>query len=262
MATGTFMVHAGGEIVDKVAVKRVTTPTATESWCPIAHDRLIDLVQGAMQNMGIAIAREQYALAKDGNLFFGLFDLKGDQPDYDLVFGLRNSHNKMFPAALSLGSRCFVCDNLAFSGEVQIARKHTRHIERDLPALVAKATAALVSSRQIEHTRIATYKTVNFDDKSAHDLIIRAAQMNYFPASDIIPVVNEWHKPRHEEFAPRTGWSLINAFTEIGKSWGKSLPQRTQRLYGLFDAACGVTSKLTALRQENNADTEITVNVN
>lgn len=144
MSNGTFMVHSGGSLVERVEVQRVVTPTPTESWCPIAHDKLVDLVQVAMRDMGLGIAREQYALAKDGNRFFALFDLKGSTPDYDLVFGLRNSHDKTFPAALSLGSRVFVCDNLAFSGEVQIARKHTRHIERDLPALVVKTPDKII----------------------------------------------------------------------------------------------------------------------
>jgi hypothetical protein len=33
------------------------------------------------------------------------------------VLGLRNSHDKRFPAGLVGGSAVFVCDNLAFSGE-------------------------------------------------------------------------------------------------------------------------------------------------
>ena len=30
-------------------------------------------------------------------------------------------------------------------------------------------------------------------------------------------VLREWHTPRHEEFQPRTAWSLFNAFTEARK---------------------------------------------
>ena len=37
--------------------------------------------------------------------------------DYSLVLGLRNSHDKTFPASLALGSQVLVCDNLSFFGE-------------------------------------------------------------------------------------------------------------------------------------------------
>jgi hypothetical protein len=177
-----------------------------------------------MAEMGLVIAAEQYALAKDGNRFFALFDLKGEQSDYNLVLGLRNSHDKTFPAAVSLGSRVFVCDNLAFSGEIQIARRHTRYIERDLPAIVAKATAALIDQRMVAHKRIDAYKGFGFDDKSAHDLIVTAARNNLFPSSDILAIANEWHKPSHPEFEPRTGWSLFNAHTEGGQALGQQPP--------------------------------------
>jgi hypothetical protein len=36
-----------------------------------------------------------------------------------------------------------VCDNLSFSGEVRLARKHTSRIEADLPALVNRAVGQL-----------------------------------------------------------------------------------------------------------------------
>jgi len=45
--------------------------------------------------------------------------------DFALVVGLRNSHDKSFPAGLVIGASVLVCDNLSFSGEVRLARKHT-----------------------------------------------------------------------------------------------------------------------------------------
>jgi|ERR1700733_484588 len=255
----SFMIHAGGSEVGIDEVRRVQMPEATDSYQPIAHERMIELVTGAMADMGLVIAQQQYALAKDGQRFFGLFDLRGDQPDYNLVFGLRNSHDKTFPAAISLGSRVFVCDNLAFSGEIQISRRHTRHIERDLPALVAKATAALVESRQVQHKRIEAYKGFEIDDRSAHDLIVNGARNGLFPASDIINVAKEWHEPTYEDFRPRTGWSLFNAFTEVAKRWGNALPMRTAKLHGVFDSACGVVSRLESLRSEATEDIQVAI---
>jgi hypothetical protein len=55
---------------------------------------------------------------------------------YQYVLGLRNSNNKRFAAGMVIGIAPFVCDNLAFSGEVKLARKHTVHIKRDLPMMI------------------------------------------------------------------------------------------------------------------------------
>ena len=60
------------------------------------------------------------------------------------MLGLRNSHDKTFPAGIVAGSAVFICDNLAFSGEVKLARKHTTHITRDLPRLVQSAVGQLM----------------------------------------------------------------------------------------------------------------------
>ena len=62
---------------------------------------------------------------------FGLLEVANCQQteDYAYVLGLRNSHDKRFPAGLAVGASVFVCDNLSFSGEIKIGRKHTRHPE-------------------------------------------------------------------------------------------------------------------------------------
>jgi hypothetical protein len=68
----------------------------------------------------------------------------------------------------------FVCDNLAFSAEIIIARKHTVFIERDLPQLVSAAMGRLGEVRQHQDERIALYKETTLSDTLAHDLMIRA----------------------------------------------------------------------------------------
>lgn len=55
------------------------------------------------------------------------------------MVGLRNSHDKRFLVGISFGSRVFVCDNLAFTGDHVVKRKHTANLKRDLPGLVHRA---------------------------------------------------------------------------------------------------------------------------
>jgi hypothetical protein len=158
--------------------------------------------------------------------------------------GLRNSHDKSYQASLALGSRVFVCDNLAFSGEVTIARKHTSHILRDLPGLMHSAVARIVGARRTMEERVAAYRACNLSDLQAHDMIVRAIDSKIVAPPKIREVLKEWRNPTHEEFAPRTAWSLFNAFTEVMKT-GYNLDgvyRRTQPLHGLFDATCFLAS--------------------
>lgn len=47
--------------------------------------------------------------------------------------------------------------------------------------------------------------------------MVEAIRANVLAASRLPKVIEAWEEPRHEEFTPRTAWSLFNAFTEIAK---------------------------------------------
>jgi hypothetical protein len=159
------------------------------------------------------------------------------------VIGLRNSHDKSFPAAIALGNAAFVCDNLAFSAEVTIARRHTRFIERDLPRVVHTAVGRLADMRGQQDLRIRSYKETELTDPAAHDLMIRAVDASVLPVTQVPAVLEEWRAPTHEEFAAdgKTVWRFHNAMTHVWKGRNlAALPRRSQALHGLLDAACGL----------------------
>src|SRR5262249_45270785 len=128
--------HAGARSATREQVAAALTPGRTRTWVPIAHAQLLDGVQSALERAGLSVVTEAHGLTRDGNRYFGLLQVVNGHADGDfgLVVGLRNSHDRRFPAGLVVGASVFVCDNLSFSGEVKLARKHTAHVERDLPS--------------------------------------------------------------------------------------------------------------------------------
>jgi hypothetical protein len=244
-----LILHAGGRLCDRNQLASCITPTGTHSHRPIPHMDLVELTADRLDQIGLKIVSQQHALSHHDNRYFGMFGLAGvgndgasAQDGYELILGLRNSHDKTFPAGLALGSHVFICDNLAFSGEVKIARKHTVNILRDLPRLVTVAVNRVASQRQTMANRIERYRNHELNDAQAHDLIVRSLDHQVITATKIEKVVREWRKPAHEDFAPRTAWSLFNAFTETMKEYSvDSMYKRSQPLHGLFDAACGVS---------------------
>ena len=155
MRSLNLMLHSGGTAVDRETVNQVVTPRATKSWVPVAHGRLVDSLYDILPSYDLKIVEASHGLGHDGDRYFGLFQVASTvaDSDYAMVFGLRNSHDKSFPAGICLGSGVFVCDNLSFSGEVNLGRKHTRFIERDLPSLFATSVGRLMSLRTQQDTR-------------------------------------------------------------------------------------------------------------
>lgn len=219
-------------------VARVHTPRPTETWTPIPHVTLIETVEDALRSTGLKIGNQVHSLSQEGDRYFGLTEVHGPQDanDYAIVLGLRNSHDKSFPVGLVAGASVFVCDNLSFSGEVRLTRKHTAHLQRDLPLLVASGVGRLLDLWHHQGERIDAYKNYRMRDKSAHDLVIRAVYVGALTNRMIPKVLKDWREPNHSEFQDRTAWSLFNAFTEVLKGNLPDLPKRTEVLHCLFDA--------------------------
>lgn len=144
-------IHAGAWSVQREQLAAVATPAPRGIWRPLAHKHLLDGVQGSLERAGLKVVAEAHALARDGDRYFGMLQLvNGHQAeDYSLVVGLRNAHDKRFPAGLVVGSGVFVCDNLAFSGEIKIARRHTTNLHRDLPAMIDAAVGRLGEGKSV-----------------------------------------------------------------------------------------------------------------
>jgi len=265
--------HCGAAAVDRKAVARVATPAPDGAHYPIPHQLLLDCVEHQIKASGMAILEEAHALTQGGARYFGMLRLAnrtadGGMPaDVSLVIGIRNTHDKAWSAALALGNHVFCCDNLAFSGEVLVGRKHTRNIERDLPLLIPRAFGALGYERDCQERRIAVYQGAPITDERAHDVIVRSLiDERIFPAANFVRIVECWRKPLHPEFAARDVWSLSNAYTEVAKpAEGKPgnlnrLSGRTRNLYGFLDREVGLHFRPRDEALEEGIEDAVTVN--
>jgi hypothetical protein len=238
-----LVLHAGAHAVPRSVVAEVQTPAATNTWHPIPHIDVVALVEQALTSRGLRVVSEQFGLWRDGARMFGVLELRNGQnaDDYALMVGLRNSHDQSFPASGLLGSKVFVCDNLAFSGEVKFTRKHTTHILRDLPQVVDRGMERLIEVRGWQERRIEAYKNYTVNDSGAHDFFVRALDAGALPITRLPDALREWREPSHEVFQARTVWSLFNAVTEVVKGRNLTeLPRRTVALHKLSDAVVGL----------------------
>jgi len=240
MSNLNLMLHCGGHQVERADLDKVTAPAASGIWHPINHNVLVEEVLGALDTAGLEVRNVAHALARNGAHYFGIMELGSDKADFTTVLGLRNSHDKSFSAQLVVGSGVFVCDNLAFSGEIKIGRKHTKQILRDLPGLVIGAVNRIPLMQVHQEQQIRLYKEQQIDHYLADHLIMEMFREDVIPPSKIRQVWNEWAEPSYIEFTEGgdTAWRLFNAVTETLKGRLGDLPARTQRLHTIIDGVC------------------------
>ncbi len=237
----TIIAHCGGQTVERPQLDLVKTPPADvdTGWTPIPHNVLLEQVLNSMTSVGYTVSDEQHVLNKNGMQYFGLLTVKYND-EYQLLIGLRNSHDKAFSAWLLCGSRVFLCDNLGFSAEIKMSRKHTRHIMRDLPGLTMTAVGKLGDMSKHQDQRFAAYKRHELTDNQADHLVVQMLRNQIIVARQIPKIINEWDNPSHPEFAAdgRTAWRLFNAVTEASKGRLNALPRATMGLHGMMDSVC------------------------
>jgi hypothetical protein len=229
--------------VDFEALMGVETPAATDSFQPIGHAQLVQFVRNALGLFGLSIVTEEHSLARDGQRYFGGFALTGkgiEGADRQIVLGLRNAHDKSFAAAICIGNRMLVCENLCFSSDIKLARRHTVNILRDIERVIADAVGRVLAHWNDMGNRILAYQNTALSNEQAENLIVSLVDCKAFPARDIYSAVQEFRNPRHEEFKGSTLWSLYNSITENLKGGDLSkLPFRTMTTQSIFDRVAG-----------------------
>jgi hypothetical protein len=276
------MIVIGKNHVTAEQLLNVVTPPETESFKPLPHHILVEYTREALNDAGFQIVEEDHVVAKDGLRYFGGFalshtSLSGDRRQ--IVCGVRNANDKSFPAAICIGNRMMVCENLCFSSEEKLTRRHTKNIMRDLRGVIVCAITRLIKAWNDMETRIKAYENVTLDEQQAAHLLLGLIDNSGLPARDFYNTILCWRNPENAatdiverntfiieqedgfgfdeegyqqalaakqaeliaEFGGDTLWGLYNAVTHVLKgSCLDKLPQRTMNMQALFDGFAGV----------------------
>ena len=215
---GLCLANPTDKFVDRNALALVPTPNPTQTWRPVPHIDVVDAVENAIANRGMAIESERFGLARDQQKMFGVITLANrSNPEWTRCIGVRNSHDRSFAAGICCGVSVLVCSNLCFGGEFVIKRRHTSGI--DLASMVEETMDALADGYLSFEERLLDLHDMPVTDDQARILVVRAAESGAIPSCDILAVFGEYLEPRHPEFRERTKWSLLNAFTEIAHKY-------------------------------------------
>lgn len=221
----SLIVHCGGRRVSLEELRQVKAPEPTATWFPVSHGDVADRVKITLLEAGFAIRKEQYALSRHDQRFFGTLEL--DAPlasGVSLLVGMRSSIDKSIPFGFCAGHSVFVCENMAFRADLLVFRKHTRYGQLRFSEAIAQAVVNLAQFREVEAARIKAMKEREVSAVRADSLILNAFDKGIISAPQLPAVLHQWRRPDFEEFAPRTYWSLFNAFTWVLHDRAKSNP--------------------------------------
>ena len=216
MVSSTLVNHCGARQVNASELATIEPPAPTRTWYPLAHRAVLDSVCSALEGAGFAICRSRLSVSHGGARFFGTLDLTTSVVEgVSLAVGIRNSNDQSFPIGFCCGQRVFVCDNLAFTSEIVVSKKHTRFGQERYLEGLARAVGSLEEYRRSSASWIERMQTRRLNNDAANSLLLQAYERKIIGLRLLPLVIAEWREPQREEYRSRTAYSLFNCFTDV-----------------------------------------------
>lgn len=202
------------------------------------HSFATDTVD-AIERAGFTIEQEDYAITKDEQRLFGLLNISRPvvpaaptfgapalyKPKWNLLVGLRGSHDQSVSRALAIGSQVMVCSNLCFHGSLgNWKSKQTTNIAHRVPEMVRDAVTGLGTAGQ----RL----TIDFDQFNAQQItrdtgdkmLLDIYRSGGFSPSQMCRAISDWDECSVEEHTAngRNCWWLLQSATMALKPRGEN----------------------------------------
>lgn len=214
----TLIADTGTRKLTRDELRLISTPPATRTHKPVSHYELVNAIIDTLKFRHLNVVKDEYAVSFDGMKMFGLMEIDVEWSGLRFAIGLRNGNDKSMRLALTVGYRVFCCSNMMFKGDYHplIARHSNQFnlidqvsigvdkIQRNFGPL--NEQIELWSSRQLsdDDARVILYKAFLEKGLPVPLKLLKDTHAHYF-------------NPKYDEFAPRTLWSLSNAFTSAFK---------------------------------------------
>lgn len=211
--------------ITRSELQQIPAPAATSTHQPIPHCEIVEALVETLSFRHIQVVRDEYAVSRDGMKMFGILELEYGITGVNFSIGVRNANDKSMRLAMTIGYRVLVCDNMSFHGDfTPVLAKHSKNFS----LIDALSIGVDRMQRNFEPLagHIARWQEATMPDDAAKLVIYRAfVEGNLNVPRHLATTVHEnYFSPQHEEFGPRSMWSLSNAFTSAFKELD-ALPQ-------------------------------------
>ncbi len=219
METSQLLAHCGTSRMSREELRAIPVPTETATYQPLPHHEIVEALIESLSFRHISVVRDEYAVSSDGMKMFGVLNLETTFEGCRFSVGIRNANDKSMRLGLTVGYRVLVCDNMAFYGDfTPVLAKHTKRLS--LVDVLSIGVDRIQRNFEPIKKQVETWKASRVTDDVAKLVIYRAFVEDGLDAPKHLAhrVHEQYFNPSFEEFAPRTMWSLSNAFTSAFKS--------------------------------------------
>lgn len=232
--SATMVLHCGGEQFDRDTVLSVPTPDyrGGDTYYPLPYGDLLGMVEDTVASrLGFTLRAEQFGLNRinrgpDGTildapqLFFALTYDDGQFEGNGFTIAGRTSHDKSMSAAVIGGTRVFICDNMALSGNsFRVQRKHTLNMHGDLQQMIGEGVDAAAVAHQYLNQRWEQMREVELSLDDGFSLHGIALGHDAVKPQQVTRAMESWAN----EFAP-------------DEKVKDDLPQHGRTLYGFYQS--------------------------
>jgi len=204
--------------IGRTELAQIPVPEATSTHKPVPHHTIVEALVETLSFRHIGVVNEEYAVSFDGMKMFGVLDLETQMEGCRFSIGIRNSHDKSLRLGLTVGTRVFVCSNMAFSGDfTPVLAKHTKSF--NLVDTLSVGVDLIQRNFDPMQRQVERWRQAQITDERAKLIFYSAFVDGKLDApKSLLPEVHRlYFEPQYEEFSPRTIWSLSNAFTSAFK---------------------------------------------
>lgn len=208
-----LIAHCGAKIIERSALQFLETPPAIGRFKPVAHAMLVDALHEELTARGLVVARERYAIQHEGHRLFGALDLEARDSSAPLTraLGLRTANDKSLSLQIAIGLRVFVCDNMAFSGDlIALKRRHTSGL--DLPLELQRALDRYEQGIIALEADVDRMQTIEMTQTAEKTWIYDVFAQKILPVTHFNRVVDTYYNVTAQRYG-HTLWALHNAVT-------------------------------------------------
>ena len=209
-----------GHRVAKAELDLIPIPQETDTYKPISHYQLTDLILTVSQDVlkDYVLVGENYGLARKGNQLFACLSFKGESSEMALSVAYRNSYDKSMTFGMAFGAQVYICENLALTGDIVVMKKHTKTVWETLEDTVI----ANIFKAQKHYQKVIVdsegLKARCLENKQAFQLMGLLFGNEIVSPRQITVLRDQWLRPAYSDFQPRNAWSFLNSTSEALKS--------------------------------------------
>lgn len=231
MSNSTLIAHSGKMKSRRVSFEDLAAMPSPASMGirhnPVPHVKLVEGILEEIADRGFIPTKQQYAVSGNSHALFGVIDLApvgtsgmvADSTQQGLSIGFRNSVNQSLGIKAVAGTRVFVCDNLALSGDlIALSRKNTTKL--DLAAELKIGFDKFCQQAEVMAKQVQELTGHALSNDEAKIVIFDAFAAKFLPVRLMDDVADFYFKASAEtpDCQPRTMWGLHNSFTRALKA--------------------------------------------